>query len=82
LWIGKRSYGLYVWHWPVYFLSGRLLRPAVAIPFGIVAAFVVAALSYRFIETPFLNLKSRFSASREREAVFPGEVVFQRGDLG
>ena len=63
LWMGKRSYGLYVWHWPVYFLLGKLgLERAVAIPVALVGTFVVAALSYRFIESPFLKLKHRYSA--------------------
>jgi peptidoglycan/LPS O-acetylase OafA/YrhL len=56
-WIGKRSYGIYLWHWPVFvvtrpvldvaFLSaGWLLVPRLAIVVGI------AALSYRFVEQP------------------------------
>ena len=63
LWMGKRSYGLYVWHWPVYFLVGKFgLERAVAIPLAVAGTFVVAALSYRFIESPFLKLKHRYSA--------------------
>lgn len=63
LWIGKRSYGLYVWHWPIYFLVGGLgLERSIAIPFAVIGTFVVAALSYRFIESPFLRLKHRYSA--------------------
>ncbi|HZT93243.1 MAG TPA: acyltransferase family protein [Gaiellaceae bacterium] len=55
-WIGERSYGMYLWHWPVV----ELMRPGVDIPWtgpGVVvaqAAIVVtaAALSYRFVEQP------------------------------
>jgi peptidoglycan/LPS O-acetylase OafA/YrhL len=55
-WIGERSYGIYLWHWPVV----ELMRPGVDIPWtgpGVVvaqAAIVVtaAALSYRFVEQP------------------------------
>jgi peptidoglycan/LPS O-acetylase OafA/YrhL len=55
-WIGERSYGIYLWHWPVI----ELMRPGVDIPWtgpGVVvaqAAIVVtaAALSYRFVEQP------------------------------
>jgi hypothetical protein len=55
-WIGERSYGIYLWHWPVI----ALMRPGVDIPWtgpGVVvaqAAIVVtaAALSFRFIEQP------------------------------
>jgi peptidoglycan/LPS O-acetylase OafA/YrhL len=55
-WVGERSYGMYLWHWPVV----ELMRPGVDIPWtgpGVVvaqAAIVVtaAALSYRFVEQP------------------------------
>lgn len=55
-WIGLRSYGIYLWHWPVYMVT----RPGVDIPLGGLAAFalrisitlVLAEISYRLIETP------------------------------
>jgi peptidoglycan/LPS O-acetylase OafA/YrhL len=55
-WLGERSYGIYLWHWPVI----ELMRPGVDIPWtgpGVVAAqaaivLSAAALSYRFIEQP------------------------------
>lgn len=59
-WIGTRSYGLYLWHWPVFVLvvsalpswerdgaSGWTLG-GIALAISVVAA----ALSYRFIEQP------------------------------
>jgi peptidoglycan/LPS O-acetylase OafA/YrhL len=55
-WIGRRSYGIYLWHWPVFVVTrpvldialgaGALLVPRLAITVGI------AALSYRFLEQP------------------------------
>ena len=55
-WIGERSYGIYLWHWPIV----ELMRPGVDIPWtgpGVVvaqAAIVLAAatLSYRYVEQP------------------------------
>jgi peptidoglycan/LPS O-acetylase OafA/YrhL len=55
-WIGERSYGIYLWHWPVV----ELMRPGVDISWtgpGVVvaqAAIVLCAaeLSYRFVEQP------------------------------
>jgi peptidoglycan/LPS O-acetylase OafA/YrhL len=55
-WLGERSYGIYLWHWPVV----ELMRPGVDISWtgpGVVvaqAAIVLsaAALSYRYIEQP------------------------------
>ncbi len=54
VWIGKRSYSLYLWHWPVYVLLRWTMgidqwvtqAIAVAMTFGLAAA------SYRWIELP------------------------------
>ena len=55
-WIGERSYGIYLWHWPVFMLT----RPGqdVALTGGANLALrlgltvVIAELSYRFVEEP------------------------------
>lgn len=60
VWIGKRSYGLYLWHWPIYEICRLLPKPLIVIS-AIGGSLIVAALSYRFIELPFLRLKSRYS---------------------
>ncbi|GAB3618140.1 acyltransferase family protein [Okibacterium endophyticum] len=59
--IGERSYGLYLWHWPVLVLVTALM-PTQGIPTatdvvvtGIIAAIVtviMALLSYRYVEQP------------------------------
>jgi peptidoglycan/LPS O-acetylase OafA/YrhL len=62
VYVGKISYGLYLYHWPIFLLGERW---TVHSPFhlgaiGLVALiFAVAALSYEFIEKPFLRLKDR-----------------------
>jgi peptidoglycan/LPS O-acetylase OafA/YrhL len=64
LWIGERSYGMYLWHLPIYLIIGDLSWSRGRIDATRVAlTFVAAALSYRFIEQPFLRLKTRFSAA-------------------
>jgi peptidoglycan/LPS O-acetylase OafA/YrhL len=59
-WIGERSYGLYLWHWPVLILLGASL-PSIdraggqnwMLGVGALALTVpLAAASYRFIEQP------------------------------
>ncbi len=63
LWLGRRSYGLYVWHWPIYFLAAKSGGPPVLIPpVAFVLTILVAVLSYRFIESPFLKLKLRYAS--------------------
>jgi hypothetical protein len=55
-WLGERSYGIYLWHWPVV----ELMRPGVDISWtgpGVVVAqaaivLTAAELSYRFVEQP------------------------------
>lgn len=55
-WIGVRSYGIYLWHWPVMALT----RPGIDVPldgwalFGLQVAITVALaeLSYRYVEAP------------------------------
>jgi len=54
-WIGERSYGLYLWHWPLIVFAVRL-APAehaeLAASVAVVVAVAVAALSYRYVERP------------------------------
>lgn len=55
-WIGERSYGLYLWHWPVVVLFAAALPPGApwwVTPAAALAVTVTAAaLSYRFVEAP------------------------------
>ena len=65
-WLGARSYGIYLYHYPlaVVFVEAHLFHGAehtAAVVACLVATVVIAAASYRWIETPFLELKNRFS---------------------
>lgn len=55
-WIGVRSYSLYIWHYPVIILtnpSNQASHPNVLlIVVQLAASFVLAALSYKFVEEP------------------------------
>ena len=56
VWIGKRSYGLYLYHWPVFVL----MRPGIDVPWGrwptfiaqITVTVLITEASYRWIEQP------------------------------
>ncbi|MGI9052955.1 MAG: acyltransferase family protein [Ilumatobacteraceae bacterium] len=55
LWVGTRSYGLYLYHWPIYQAIRRVAGNPLTWPQFVLAvalACVVTELSYRFVETP------------------------------
>ncbi len=62
-WIGKRSYALYLWHWPVfvYLRPGEELSSNIYLAFAIRLAltFVLAELSYRWVEQPIRRARWR-----------------------
>jgi peptidoglycan/LPS O-acetylase OafA/YrhL len=74
--IGRRSYGLYLWHYivlgaasalyPAEVLGPRPIVTAVIIGALFIMTFIVAELSYRFIELPALRLKRRFRQEQVR----------------
>lgn len=59
--LGRVSYSLYLWHWlPIYALDKdfvSLPTPVLGL-LGVTAAAVLTALSYRFLEKPFLSNRS------------------------
>lgn len=61
-WIGARSYGIYLWHWPLIVLChyGLPSRAAWATPLIVsIISVTAAALSYRFLEQPVRGLGIR-----------------------
>lgn len=56
VYIGKISYSLYLWHWPLFaFYKYYYMQPADIISAGalIAASFILAIISYHVIEQPF-----------------------------
>ncbi|SDS78536.1 Peptidoglycan/LPS O-acetylase OafA/YrhL, contains acyltransferase and SGNH-hydrolase domains [Paraoerskovia marina] len=84
-WVGERSYGLYLWHWPVILLVDDLVgaQPGTVVWWrGTVVALGVtvalAAVSYRWVETPVRRdgfratwLRLRGSLGRRGDTVTP-----------
>ncbi len=81
VWIGRRSYGLYLWHFVTYdvviavfdhysgnYVQGGLSARQIGIDsiyvIAFITSFLIAALSYRFVELPALRLKRRFQSGK------------------
>jgi peptidoglycan/LPS O-acetylase OafA/YrhL len=65
-WIGKRSYGWYLWHWPILVLGLSVFpRASIETRMAFVgAALMLAAFTYRFIESP-ARRDNKYSARAE-----------------
>lgn len=69
-WVGVRSYGIYLWHWPLVVLAAEVLPGASVVPIvGILVlaiTLLIAQVSYRWIEQPFRRYGFRVIARRAR----------------
>ncbi len=74
VWIGRISYPLYLWHWPILvfakIVKGKVLTPTDRMG-AVAAAFVLAYLTYRFIE-----LKLRHSDDKRTPFALSGALAF------
>ena len=62
---GRRSYGLYLYHYPIVrTLEVRLGEGPACLAASLALSFMVACLSYRYLELPFLRLKARVASAR------------------
>jgi peptidoglycan/LPS O-acetylase OafA/YrhL len=60
-WMGRRSYGLYLWHWPILILvaenAGKRTLPAGESLLLVLAAVVASAVTYVLVENPLRHLR-------------------------
>ena len=66
VWIGRVSYGLYLWHWPVrVFIYQKNIIPAstAQLVIAVALSLLLTTLSYYFVEKKFLRWKNRFSST-------------------
>jgi len=63
-WTGKISYSLYLWHISCFYIitEGFAFSGLLASLISLVLSFLVAQLSYRYIEVPAVNFRKRFGA--------------------
>ena len=69
VWIGRISYGLYLWHFPMLSFAPKLIHgilpvtrevPGLTQTIAFALTFAAAALSFYAVERPFLRWKNRF----------------------
>lgn len=64
VWVGSISYGLYLWHYPIYKTMQNLqYSPIEVLVYGSLATFMVSAGSFYILEKPILKWKNRYSGS-------------------
>lgn len=71
VWTGRLSYGLYLWHFPVFTLAAGVfpqLRPFALAALQVAGTFMCATLSYYLLERPCLRFKKKFSVIKTRES--------------
>ena len=77
VWIGKRSYGIYLVHLPIFFaISPARVHLSMWPLFGLrmLVTLSIAAAMFRWVETPFLRRKRYPSAGQTREPIDGSEV--------
>jgi peptidoglycan/LPS O-acetylase OafA/YrhL len=80
--IGRRSYGLYLWHWPIFVVAGAQLS-TIRLAYALTATVIINEVVYQFIETParkgaignWLRQRRQLSAMRRRLPVALSVVV-------
>ncbi|MCI9129487.1 MAG: acyltransferase [Eggerthellaceae bacterium] len=69
LWVGKRSYGIYLWHYPLVLLftnmNGNEGMELIGMAAAVICTFACAELSFRFVENP---IRYGISLSKEKAA--------------
>ena len=92
-WIGDRSYGIYLWHWPLLVLvsaaAGVVVDSDADVPLWVgaltlVLTLLISAASYRFVETPVrrMGFRRAWRGVRVRRVRIVGAIAVGAAALG
>ncbi|MFJ2618382.1 acyltransferase family protein [Glutamicibacter sp. NPDC087344] len=84
-WFGNRSYGLYLWHWPLLMLAKTVFPPqaaTAAVLCTVPLVLLAAELSWRFVEVPILANGWRSTAAESAKRVSTKISEFWNGTSG
>lgn len=68
VWLGQRSYAVYLWHWPMALWTNELPNP-IGVPLGLGATLIAAELSWRLVEQPAAEMGRRLRTKRAPTSV-------------
>jgi len=75
VYVGKISYGLYLWHFfAIEITLGLAVGNAIKLGLSLLALFGIAAISFYCVELPFLRLKSRFASRNQTTSATPKAI--------
>lgn len=70
VYVGKRSYALYLWHYPIYTVmtvNGFPASGPLRMILEVALSFITAELSWRLVESPALRVKDRLGTGRKEQ---------------
>lgn len=77
VWLGLRSYGFYLWHYPVLLTLRELNVSGLAAGLaGLLISLLIATVSYRYVEQPFLRRKDLMAGKWQRDEAPSLETTF------
>lgn len=78
-WIGGRSYGIYLWHYPIIVLTTPIVNTdginIWRITLQIAATFLISALSYRYVEVPIRAGRLKLTTIKRSVMLGSGAVI-------
>jgi peptidoglycan/LPS O-acetylase OafA/YrhL len=83
VWIGKRSYSIYLWQVPVIVLFNNKLHDlhAMRVVLAIFVTFGLSAFSYRFVELPFQASRTRVERGEPEAGGFDASAIRRPDEL-